>query len=1182
MGRVLPSAASARSCLAVLIILLAVSIPATSGARWIDLGGEAVTVNLVEDDGYRTVFEVRIGGFEAEEVSIGGETWYDISIEGEGRQEEVGFPALPNIRRSLIIPDDQRMAVNLLASEFVDFPDMPVAPSKGHLLRSVDPASVPYTFDPFYHSGGVYPATPLESELPYILRDFRGLLVDANAFQYLPATRTLRVHTRLLIEVVPVGPGETNVLERTGLPEKIDRQFANLYEDHFINYGSYRYTPVLEDGGILIITYDAFLGNIQPLADWKLQKGIPTKLVTLAETGSTWTQIANYIQNEFDNWNLAYVLLIGDAEQMPKPSGDSDPLYTLVAGSDNYPDLFVGRFSAEDPAEVDTQVERTITYERDQVSGQVWPQSGTGVASNEGPGHYGEYDNEHSDLIRQDLLNYGYYGVDQIYDPGATASEVAVALNEGRGIVNYTGHGWSGGWSTTGFANANVNALTNDDMLPFICSVACNNGTFTGGTCFAEAWLRATHNGAPTGAIAAYMSYISQSWDPPMYAQDEAVDLLVADQLRTIGGLWYNGSCHMMDMTGSIGVEEFKNWTLFGDPSACVRTKTAAITAVNHAGALFIGMNEYEVNVAGLEGALCALYADGVLYGSALTNAAGQATISMADPPAEPMTLTLTVTAYNMVTVMDPVEVLPPSGPYLIFETCAVIDSDGDADGELDEGELVGLDITLENVGVDPTTGVSAILSSEDPYVTIIEGERDFPDIPAGANGTCTEPYVIQVAGNAPDEHMAQFSIEATANEGSWDAAFSLDIQAPLLAATGCVVIDSPGGNGDGNANPGETITLRVWLENAGHSDAEQLTGTLSSMSFMAQVIDPTGECELVPIAGDALMGDFELAISQLCPEPTHLLLGLEITDPNGLAVLQEVNLSIGGWFDDLEVDRGWTVGAPDDDASSGIWVCADPVGTTYGGYQIQPEDDHTPAPGAMCFVTGNGTPGGAAGENDVDSGKTTLLTPVFRLADATSATVSYWRWYTNARGNNPDQDWWDVDVTNDGQNWVSLEHTQASQEEWVEYTFELTDYIALTDQVQIRFVAADESPGSLVEAAVDDFLLTAIIPQSSSVEDGRGELPAMLALAPNAPNPFSPETTIRFSLPRKGEVELAVFDISGRKIVSLVSGELEPGRHTLVWQGLDQSGREVANGLYFSRLQFGGEVLTGRMILLK
>ncbi len=137
--------------------------------------------------------------------------------------------------------------------------------------------------------------------------------------------------------------------------------------------------------------------------------------------------------------------------------------------------------------------------------------------------------------------------MDEIYDPTGTAAMVSAALNDGRSIINYCGHGSQTSWGTTGFSNANVNALINDNMLPFIFSVACVNGQFEGATCFAEAWMRATHNGNPTGAIGTYMSSINQSWNPPMCAEDACDDLLVQDQKHTFGGLCYNGSCQMMD-----------------------------------------------------------------------------------------------------------------------------------------------------------------------------------------------------------------------------------------------------------------------------------------------------------------------------------------------------------------------------------------------------------------------------------------------------------------------------------------------------------------------------------------------------------------------------------------------------------------------------------------------------------
>jgi hypothetical protein len=263
------------------------------------------------------------------------------------------------------------------------------------------------------------------------------------------------------------------------------------------------------------------------------------------------------------------------------------------------------------------------------------------------------------DLIRTDLLGYGYVSVDQIYDPTATAAQVYNALNAGRGIVNYTGHGWSGGWSSSGFSTSHIqNNLTNAGMLPFIHSVACVNGDFSVSTCFAEAWLRTTDSGSPVGAVAAYMSSVNQSWDPPMTSQDEAIDLLMANNMYTIGGLFYNGSCKMIDDYGTGGENMFLTWHIFGDPSLCVRTTQPQSLTVTHNGTIAAGQSSYNVNVAGVSDALCALYANGVLYGSALTNGSGDATISVGASLVGVPNLTLTVTGFDKVTFSDSVTVL--------------------------------------------------------------------------------------------------------------------------------------------------------------------------------------------------------------------------------------------------------------------------------------------------------------------------------------------------------------------------------------------------------------------------------------------------------------------------------------------------------------------------------------------
>jgi len=82
------------------------------------------------------------------------------------------------------------------------------------------------------------------------------------------------------------------------------------------------------------------------------------------------------------------------------------------------------------------------------------------------------------------------------------------------------------------------------------------------------------------------------------------------------------------------------------------------------------------------------------------------------------------------------------------------------------------------------------------------------------------------------------------------------------------------------------------------------------------------------------------------------------------------------------------------------------------------------------------------------------------------------------------------------------------------------------------------------------------------------GDAPERPRLLDARPNPFNPRTVIPFSLPRAGEVELGIYDVAGRLVRTLVSGELPPGDHEAVWRGLDARGRAVASGAYYARLR--------------
>ena len=131
-----------------------------------------------------------------------------------------------------------------------------------------------------------------------------------------------------------------------------------------------------------------------------------------------------------------------------------------------------------------------------------------------------------------------------------------------------------------------------------------------------------------------------------------------------------------------------------------------------------------------------------------------------------------------------------------------------------------------------------------------------------------------------------------------------------------------------------------------------------------------------------------------------------------------------------------------------------------------------------------------------------------------------------------------------------------------------------LPDSGRYTVIATDFGGNDLGEY----FLI--ILRGPTDVDDSRSGLPVDFFLDQNCPNPFNPQTTISYGLLRSSEVRIEVYNILGRNIRTLVSGQQPAGRHSVVWDGRDENGEEVSSGIYFYRL-VGDDFSESRKMLL-
>jgi choice-of-anchor B domain-containing protein len=281
----------------------------------------------------------------------------------------------------------------------------------------------------------------------------------------------------------------------------------------------------------------------------------------------------------------------------------------------------------------------------------------------------------------------------------------------------------------------------------------------------------------------------------------------------------------------------------------------------------------------------------------------------------------------------------------------------------------------------------------------------------------------------------------------------------------------------------------------------------------------------------------------------------------------------------DMETSPGtWAVSG---NATAGQWVRVDPNGTSSGGVPMQPENDHTPAPGVMCWVTGQGAVGGQIGDADVDNGSTILTTHVIDLSTLNDPELNYYRWFVND-GNGSVDDPWVVEVSsNSGTTWVAIENTFTADHSWKSIGVRLGDYLTLPiTQFRVRFTARDISPGSIVEAGVDDFQ---IFDRGSTTGVDPGASPGVTTvLRGNFPNPFNPTTAIRYDLAAGGPVKLRIYDAGGRLVRVLYDGPQAAGPQAITWDGRNDGAAPVASGVYFYRLEAPGYEAESRMVLSK
>ena len=884
-----------------------------------------------------------------------------LMVPGYGENAISGNAELPVLEKLINVPLGSDIFVEVLniEEEIISLSDYGVNelifPSQPSLSKGDNAQDVPFYFThDYYNHNDFHELEIFKTELLGKMRGVQLGRISLSPFQYNPNTNKLKIITKIEIKVIFKNIDfEVNQKSRT---KYYSHDFEQLYRKtiNYVDSGFSKDMITTYPIKYVIISDPSFQSALQPLVEWKTKKGF---IVVEAYTndpavGNTTSSIHAFIKNMYDNATSldpapTYLLIVGDDSVIPSfNTGQhlSDMYYCEFDGNgDFYPEMYYGRFSASSLVDVEAQVYKTLMHEKyifpdpsflDEVvlvagvDASMAPTYGNGQI-NYGTDHY--FNTTHGLTIHNYLYGSGTPITSD--DPSASA-EIISNISSGVGFANYTAHCGSSGWSDPSFDVSDVSALQNVDKFGVLVGNCCQSNKFDVDVCFGEALLRADDRGAVGYIGGSNNTYWNEDfwWAVgngsisvnPTYAGTElgVYDCLMhengeqqSDWFITQGQMIHSGN---LAVTQAGGSEQYY-WEIYhvmGDPSLMPYIGVPIPLTVSHNAVTTLGSTSFTVNTE--ENAYVAISMNGVLLDAKLADMTGIVNLSF--PSISNIgVLDIVITKQFRQPYIGNVQVISPTGPYVMCSNNIISDPTGNNNSLIDYGEAIELNIDLDNIGSSDATSLNVIISTSDPYITIINSSLNIPLISASQTLTTTTPFSFQVESFVPDQHIVFFDIEITDSLGNvWNSTTNVLINAPILNHTNFIIDDSSTGNSNGRLDAGETLDLIVNVTNIGHADVTNLTAYLNSLSTYISVNSSTSNITSLNVNQNQ-SAIFNISINSNTPVGTYADFSFNLTD--GLYSYNHTFNDIIGIIDedyetgdftqyawDNDVDYPWTI----------------------------------------------------------------------------------------------------------------------------------------------------------------------------------------------------------------------------------------------------------------------------------
>ena len=1038
----------------------------------------------------------------------------------------------------------------------------------------------------------------------------------------------------------PLRPGgvDRSVIRMIDNLENRETVAADIYSGTFADR-----TDAAEHFPYVIVTSAQLAPHFEPLEGLKIAFGLRARTVTVDSISAACPgidlqeRIRNFIKDARSLWGTEFVLLGGDEEIIPhrslyskvgteiEPDIPSDLYYAALDGTwnsdgdayfgepgeeDLIPEIRLGRLPVTSAVQIDNFFAKLQAYSLsppvDACSRALMV--GELLFTGDDPTWGGDYKDE----IAGGTDNYGFttagippvFEISTLYDrdlPSAwTEAALIPLLNAGQNLVNHLGHSNLHSVMRIPIWDVGLLANTVPENMPFICySQGCYAAAFDNrddqGSFYEDDAIGEQLLTGPAGAVAfigntrlGWSTYGSTS-SVSQYFDRQFFDAVFGEGAATIGEAFDDSR---VDNIPFIPYAAFRyvmyEMCLLGDPAMPVWTGAPSYLAVGHDSILHTGDQSLRVEVLGgsgpVEGARVSLSGnDPMIYCTAMTDENGVAYLYPGAGSEGAVALSVAAPGFYLYSDSLPVE--EESAANLYFAWFSIDDDSeagtmGDSDGIIESGETIGFDMAVRNNGASTAVNSSLTAGCSDPFVTILSDTCGLGDMPRNTTLLLDDAVVIRISDGAPDGHSFNLDFILSCDGQTWNSRQAISIDAPGVALASWSVSDLPNGNGNGCIEAWEYLKVHCSWFNDGSSDIiNPVISILAPEDGWSRVVRKYEALPDIPV-GETVSssGDLELFVREFTPPFSDVAFFLTLEADNVAARAETLSFTTcgNGLEDDASAEGPWTHGAL----------------TGYDGWHVTGEDFYSSPSCWKC--------GGGEGEIYPNMMNAVLVTPPLCLYDNSVLTFTH-RMQAEATAVYP---YWAEDAavveisTDAGATWTVVYPTvtypnRASAANtisfppyqrcysgtigWKSETFNLS---AWKGPVLIRFHFATNEQIGFSGWFIDDISVTT--EQLTGDGDDPPSAAPVTALLGAYPNPFNPSTSIQYCVSGTSRVKMTLYDVAGRRVRALLDKVHDGGSYSVSWDGRDDSGRRVASGVYFCRMDTGLYSATRRLVLLK